>query len=349
VTFGIIVLNGEPFTRYCLRSLYPFAHEIIVVEGASPAAAAVATADGHSTDGTVASIRAFQREEDPEGKVQLVQRDGFWSEKDEQSQAYAERATGDWLWQVDADEFYRPRDVEAVFGLLRREPDTTAVSFHQLTFWGHPDYLVDGWYLRRGADEYHRLFRWGRDHRYVTHRPPTVVDGSGRDLRTRRWIRGHRLARQGVHLFHYSLLLPKQVREKCSYYGRLDLAQRPAAERWVEDAFLRLGHPYRVHNVYDHPSWLERYRGDHPPAVMRMWRDIESGTVPVAVRPRDDVERLLASPRYRLGRAALKALQPLDGLAWRFAPLLRRLGRLAPRRLPGVAPFRSDSERRAGD
>ncbi len=33
VTFGIIVLNGEPFTRYCLRSLYPFAHEIIVVEG----------------------------------------------------------------------------------------------------------------------------------------------------------------------------------------------------------------------------------------------------------------------------------------------------------------------------
>ena len=33
VTFGIIVLNGEPFTRYCLRALYAFAHEIIVVEG----------------------------------------------------------------------------------------------------------------------------------------------------------------------------------------------------------------------------------------------------------------------------------------------------------------------------
>ena len=38
VTYGIIVLNGEPFTRYCLRSLYPFAHEIIVVEGAVTAA-----------------------------------------------------------------------------------------------------------------------------------------------------------------------------------------------------------------------------------------------------------------------------------------------------------------------
>ena len=34
ITFGIIVLNGEPFTRYCIRALYPHAHEIIVAEGA---------------------------------------------------------------------------------------------------------------------------------------------------------------------------------------------------------------------------------------------------------------------------------------------------------------------------
>ena len=38
ITFGIIVLNGEPFVRYNLRSLYHFAHEIIVVEGAVQAA-----------------------------------------------------------------------------------------------------------------------------------------------------------------------------------------------------------------------------------------------------------------------------------------------------------------------
>ena len=48
ITFGIIVLNGEPFTRYNLRALYPFAHEIIVAEGASPKAAHAATPDGHS-------------------------------------------------------------------------------------------------------------------------------------------------------------------------------------------------------------------------------------------------------------------------------------------------------------
>jgi hypothetical protein len=38
ISFGMIVLNGEPFLRYNLRVLYPFAHQIIVVEGpaASP-------------------------------------------------------------------------------------------------------------------------------------------------------------------------------------------------------------------------------------------------------------------------------------------------------------------------
>jgi len=27
IAFGIIVLNGEPFARYCLTSIYPFAAE----------------------------------------------------------------------------------------------------------------------------------------------------------------------------------------------------------------------------------------------------------------------------------------------------------------------------------
>ena len=86
ITFGIIVLNGEPFIRYCLRQLYPHAHEIIVVEGGSRKAISFAP-DAHSTDGTLEALNAFKREEDPEGKLTVITRDGFWSEKDEQSQA----------------------------------------------------------------------------------------------------------------------------------------------------------------------------------------------------------------------------------------------------------------------
>ena len=66
ITFGMIVLNGEPFLRYNLRALYPFAHQIIVVEGAAPGAAAIATPDGHSRDGTLHTLRLFREKEDPE-------------------------------------------------------------------------------------------------------------------------------------------------------------------------------------------------------------------------------------------------------------------------------------------
>ncbi len=309
VTFGIIVLNGEPFTRYCLRALYPFAHEIIVVEGACPGAAALATPDGHSTDGTLEALRRFQAEEDPEGKLQIVTRDGFWSEKDEQSQAYAARATGDYLWQVDIDEFYHPEDMAAVLAMLRDDPAITAVSFRELKFWGWFDYLVDGWYSRRGANIYHRLFKWGPGYRYATHRPPTVLDPAGRNLRELRWVSGEALAQRGVFLYHYALLLPKQVLQKSEYYGRAAWAGRPASQSWAEQCYMGLRRPFRVHNVYTYPSWLERFTGAHPPAAEELRAALLRGELGVELRPTHDVERLLRSPRYAIGRAALKLLE----------------------------------------
>ena len=172
ITFGIIVLNGEPFTRYCLRSLYPFAHQIVVVEGGHEDTRVVATADGHSVDGTLETLHRFKAEEDPADKVEIVTRDGFWPKTDEmgrhrtvQSRAYAERATGDYLWQVDIDEFYRPQDMNTVIEMLRARPSVTSASFRTRTFWGRPQYVADCWELRRGARDYHRLFKWGEGYR----------------------------------------------------------------------------------------------------------------------------------------------------------------------------------------
>ncbi len=308
ITFGIIVFNGEPFTRYCLKALYPFAHEIIVVEGACEDAAHIATPDGHSTDGTLGTLYRFKEKEDPENKVQIVIRNGFWKEKHESSQAYAVRATGDYLWQVDIDEFYQPEDMRAVLEMLREDPEITAVSFKQITFWGGFDYTTDGWYLRRGAGIYHRLFKWGPGFQYVTHRPPTVHDPKARDLRTLKWLKGERLARHGIYLYHYSLVFPTQVIEKCEYYSRAAWANRRGARAWVESNFLALKHPFRVHNVYDYPSWVERFRGRHPPQIEILRQNIRSGALPIELRNVSDVERLLDSPAYKLGRGLLKML-----------------------------------------
>jgi hypothetical protein len=96
------------------------------------------------------------------------------------------------------------------------------MTFRQITFWGGLRYRADGWYLRRGATYYHRLFKWGTGYSYATHRPPTVLDPDGHDLRDGNRLRG--LTRTaGIHLIT-TLLLPKQDRQE-----RL-LRQRPAVE-----------------------------------------------------------------------------------------------------------------------
>lgn len=317
VTFGIIVLNGEPFTRYCLRALYPFAHEIIVVEGGHEATRAVTTADGHSVDGTLEVLRRFKAEEDPEGKVTVVTRDGFWPTKDElgndrtpQSREYAQRATGDYLWQVDIDEFYRPEEMRRTMEMLAADPSITAVSFLQATFWARPAYRCGGWYEWRGNSTYHRLFKWGPGYRYVTHEPPTVRDAAGRDLRDAHWVSAREMAARGILLYHYSLLFPWQVEQKMRLYHDEKPDMYAAVMEWAQESYFRLGRPYRVHNLYRLPSWLERWSGPVPPEVARLMADVRDGVVAADLRPVDDVERLLDTWWYPVGRSVLRTAAP---------------------------------------
>ena len=312
ISFGIIVLNGEPFVRYNLRSLYPFAHQIIVVEGAVSAAAVIATPDGHSTDGTLEVLRDFKMYEDPENKIVIVTAeneghpDGFWrGEKAQQSLAYACRATGDYLWQVDIDEFYTSENMQTVANLVSEDSSISGVSLKTVTFWGSPQYVTNGYILEMGAGVYRRLFKWGKGYKYVSHRPPTVVDENEMDTFGKKWIDGLQLARKGVHLYHYSLLFPRQVEDKCLYYDQAQLDERNAV-LWYHESYEGLRSPFRFHNLHMHASWLERFRGKHPEQIQRMWDDIQDGAISVGVRGNSDVERLLANRRYRIGRAWLR-------------------------------------------
>jgi hypothetical protein len=330
ITFGLIVLNGHPFVEYNLRALYPFAHEIVVVEGAVPAAESIASSAGHSLDGTLERLRRFKAEEDIENKVTVVTAedeghpDGFWSEKDEMSSAYAARATGDYLWQVDVDEFYLPEDMQTVIDMLSRDPEITAVSFPVYTFWGAPAYRVNGFFLAR--DSFHRLFAWGPGYRYSTHRPPTVIDERSRDLRAVKWVTARQMKRKGVYLFHYELLFPKQVIEKCRYYARVDwTSELREADEWADRYYVTLTKPFRVHMLSRHLSWLERFMGAHPPEVTQMMVAVGAGRAGVELRSVDDIESLLSDPVYLLKRGLLKAVVPVNnGLAGAKA-LARRL------------------------
>jgi hypothetical protein len=315
ISFGIIVLNGEPFTRYNLRALYPFAHEIIVVEGASPNAAEDATADGHSVDGTLEALRRFKEEEDPEGKVQIIIRDGFWEEKDHQSQAYAERATGDYLWQVDIDEFYQGRDMEAIVRILAEDRSITGIAFEAVHFWGGWDYVVEsGIMWRSGRNEYRRVFRFGPGYRYTKHRPPTVVDPSGRDVMGLHGLSKERMASKGVYLYHYNAVLPDQVMRRSRYYKRIGWEFTRHMDAWASDTWWHLKRPLHVFHAYRNYSWLKRFPGAHPQAIGRLREDIASGKVRIATRPTEDIEELLSSPRYWVGRAVAQSVERAKAL-----------------------------------
>ncbi len=319
ITFGIIVLNGEPFTRYCLRSLYPYAHEIIVVEGGHEDTKSVCTPDGHSIDGTLESLHKFKAEEDTENKLTIVVRDGFWPKKDElgndrtpQSRAYAERATGDYLWQIDIDEFYREEDMERIIRLLQNEPSITSVTFPTHTFWGDINYVSDSWALRRGEKYYHRLFKWSKNYKYLTHEPPTVLDENGIDLRQKHWISGKEMLRKKIFMYHYSLLFPWQVEQKVKVYQNEKPDDCSGITDWAENNFFRIGNPYRVHNLYLYPSWLKRFRGQHPAQAIKMISDINTGVVKARIRRTDDIEILLNSKKYSIKSFFLKVGDPLD-------------------------------------
>jgi hypothetical protein len=305
VTFGIIVLNGEPFARYCLRSLYPFAHEIIVVEGAVTAAANAATPEGHSTDGTLETLFRFKAEEDPDNKLQIVTRDGLWPEKDEQSQAYAERATGDYLWQVDIDEFYKPEDVQGVLRMLTSEPTITQVNVQWLNFWGGFNVLVDGLFLRRHYRDLGggvpRVFKWGPGHSYVTHRPPTVRSRDGADMRQGHWIRGEQLARTGTYCYHYATVFPQLVERKMTYYQGLGWDPLGNFEEWYHNTFVQIRRPFRVHHVSSQISWLTPFRGTHPPQIQALLEGLSAGTWRIRQRQNGDVLALMENRRYRTG------------------------------------------------
>jgi hypothetical protein len=319
ITFGIIILNGEPFTRYCIRSLYPHAHEIIIAEGACEGARSVATPDGHSQDDTLEILREIKRLEDAENKITIITAedeghpDGFWpGEKHEQSRAYAKRATGNYLWQVDIDEFYKEEDVVTIRNILESNPDITAVSFKQIQFWGGFDYIVDGWYLRRGMEEFHRLFKWGAEFQYITHRPPTVLNVQGTDTRKLRWLNANQTKKMGIFLYHYSFVFPKQIDEKVEYYRNADWAELDHTNWWKDEVYYKFKYPYKAFiNTYS-PGWIERIEVNHPHQIQKLIEDIKTGLLNIKIRPTDDLRAITGSFKYRFTVRLLKMANPVD-------------------------------------
>ncbi|MCL5105758.1 MAG: methyltransferase domain-containing protein, partial [Armatimonadetes bacterium] len=125
-SFGMIVLNGDDFIECAIKSVYDFAHEIIIVEGAVEEAVFAVGPDGGSRDNTIKLIEEYP---DPENKITLIR--GRWKDKTHQSNVYLQLATGDYVWELDSDEVYKEEDLYTMDNILTENRDRVdMVSFY---------------------------------------------------------------------------------------------------------------------------------------------------------------------------------------------------------------------------
>lgn len=269
-SFVMIALNAMPFIEYSLKSVYDFAHEIIIVEGAVENCLFAANPDGGSKDGTVEFIKSFP---DPENKITLIQ--GRWPEKCEMQNEALKHVSGDYVWLIDSDEVYKRNDLDRIKGIVKSDPSITQVNFIPDSFWKGPDHIVYSSKFFEFSNHFRRLFKFVPGAVFISHRPPTMVwPGCNRTTEQMHLLGGTATREMGVILYHYNYVLDSQVKQKNDYYGRMDKKgdfwgfDRQA---WYKECFLKWNPQNRERIERRYPVWLgdehshtQPFTGTHP-------------------------------------------------------------------------------------
>ncbi|MFC2043816.1 glycosyltransferase family 2 protein [Chloroflexota bacterium] len=304
VSYVMIVVNGEPFIYYQLASVYPYAHEIVIVEGATENFADMTTVDGHSTDRTLEVIASFP---DPECKIKLVRRNGVWPEKVDMCNALMPLVTGDIIWQIDVDEFYHPWVHEYIAHLFDEDKELDRISFRVRDFFTSLCYEVVGAIHILGLSDVRRVHRFTKGDRWLSHRPPTLVNTGGNPKTIRKEIMAQEMFKKDIYIFHATTLFEKQTRDKSAYYHRMWQDSHEEPSRWMDENWRNFKNPLNLSGIGGYAAWIERFSEPLPPALEQMMANIESGKYSqYTLRDTTDIEHYLASPRYhqdvRLGK-----------------------------------------------
>ena len=210
IAFGIIILNGDYVLEEALKSIYPYAHQILVAEG--PVTYWQGKGVTTSTDRTNDILDNFP---DPDNKITVVH--GQFKEKDEQCNAYMEHIKDDvdYVWNLDSDEIFLPEDIEKLMKIIEEEK-YTSVGFKSLTFYGGFDHQLTG--FEENA-EFIRIRKVYPGSYWKTHRPPTMGHKYGGPKLPEKHLSFHTSSGQyGIRMYHYSYVFPRQVYTKLKYY-----------------------------------------------------------------------------------------------------------------------------------
>lgn len=209
-SFLVIAFNADDFLYESLKSVYDFAHEIFIVEGAVREAWPIANADGSSTDRTNEILINFP---DPAKKLTIIH--GKWRNKEQMTNIPLKYVTGDYIWRLDADEVYKKNDLVKISSLLKNKPEITHVTIRAIDlFHGFNRIAV----RRDGQGEYQadRIWKFKPGCYFKGHRPPDLFCPSlNKFMGKGPTITGEILEKKyGITYYHYSYITDKQVKDK---------------------------------------------------------------------------------------------------------------------------------------
>jgi hypothetical protein len=240
IHFFTIVLNGQPFIRYHLdvfRAL-PFRWHWHVVEGVAElvhdtawSAAAGGRIDeslhcnGLSNDGTSQYLDRIAGEFPKSITLYRKPLGAFWEGKREMVAApLANVKEPCLLWQVDADELWRPEQIGGVRRMFQMQPGRTA-AFYWCDYFVGPDLVITTRYnyAQNPAVEWLRTWRFVPGMQWFAHEPPTLVwqqpDGRLVNVAAIAPFTHDETEAAGARFQHFSYATEEQLRFKQIYYA----------------------------------------------------------------------------------------------------------------------------------
>ena len=208
LALGMIVFNGMPFVEGVLKTFYPYVDQIVVAEG--PVKFWHDQGYERSGDRTVELLMDLQ-DKWGSSKIRFT-RSSTWRDKLEMCQGWFSLLNDDitHVAVMDADEFMHAKDILHVKSLLGRYD---SVGLMLRTFVGGFTHYLTGFEQKQDTI---RFLRRCPGDEYISHRPPTI----GQPYQEGQHLDSLAMAQMGVYLYHYSHVLPSQVKAKEQYYAR---------------------------------------------------------------------------------------------------------------------------------
>jgi hypothetical protein len=129
------VFNEIAYLPYAIEAIYDWVDEILICDGIistfNPKGVVKHGPDGRSNDGT---FEYLWKRHLTDKKINLKY--GKWSHEGPKRRYMYDNASGDYVFTVDADEIYKPKDLNYIFNLIKTEPEVRHIIVYALRFFG---------------------------------------------------------------------------------------------------------------------------------------------------------------------------------------------------------------------